>query len=191
MMATLKWEPRLLETIRNNQYNDGLRQDRVGVMLHYDGSGSDRGGVSWFKHPDCRVSYNWLALDDGTYVEIAPPSARAWHAGRCRPSNPGQLDYDDANSAFYGIAAATNDRVDVTPLQLLTIAWLTRRCYQMEQWSVADTFRITGHSAEAVHRDGSRGRKTDPEGPDWWAERSKNPIFTPDDVIQLLPQIKL
>lgn len=191
MMVNLKWEPRLLETIRNGQYNTQLRQDRMGVMLHYDGSGSDRGGVSWFKHEDCRVSYNWLVLDDGTYVEIAPPSARAWHAGRCSPSNPGQLDYDDANSAFYGIAAATNDRVDVTPLQLLTIAYLTRRCFHMEGWPIGEDFRVVGHSSEAVNRDGSRGRKVDPEGPEWWAGDSKNPIFTPDDVKQLLPLVQL
>jgi N-acetyl-anhydromuramyl-L-alanine amidase AmpD len=189
-MAIVKWDPRLVRTIRNKQYNEQLRGPRVGVMLHYDGSGNDKGGVEWFAHPDCRVSYNWLVLDDGTYVEIAPPSARAWHAGLCSPRNPDKLAYVDGNSAFYAISAATNDRVDVTPLQLMTIAYLTWRCFTMERWSLTDLHRIVGHSSEAVNKDGTRRRKVDPEGPEWWERKSKNPIFTPDDVRQLLPLVQ-
>ena len=185
MIATVTWSPSLVRTIRNGQYNERLRGPRVGVLLHYDGSGSDRGGVGWFAHPDCRVSYNYLVLDDGSYVEIAPPSARAWHAGRCAPSDPEQLSYVDANSAFYGISAATNDRTDVTPLQLLTIAWLTRQCFEREGWDVTEDWRIVGHSSEAINRDGTRGRKIDPEGP-----YPDNPIFSPADVKQLLGRVQ-
>lgn len=186
MIATVSWSPALVRTIRNRQYNEQLRGPRIGVMVHYDGSASDKGGVEWFAHPDCRVSYNYLVLDDGSYVEIAPPTARAWHAGLCAPSDPERLSYSDANSAFYGISAATNDRFDVTPLQLLTIAWLTRQCFELEGWPVTEAYRIVGHSSEAVFRDGRRGRKIDPEGPN-----RENPIFSPEDVRQLLGRVVL
>ena len=76
MTGQLIWAPTLIDEIPNGQYGT-LREDRIGVMLHFDGSGSDRGSVQWFKDPRCRVSYNLLVLDDGSYVRIAPDSARA------------------------------------------------------------------------------------------------------------------
>ena len=181
MIATVTWAPTLSREIPNGQYSR-TREKRVGVCLHYDASGSDAGAMGWFAHEQCRVSYNWLVLDDGSYVKIAPPDARAWHAGRCRTSDRNRLNYKDANSALYGIAAATNNRVDVTPLQLLTIAWLTRRCFEREDWPVTESWRIVGHSSEAW----PRGRKTDPEGGD-----SKNPIYSPADIRQLLGRVQL
>ena len=148
-------------------------------MLHYDGSGSDAGAVGWFGHPECRVSYQWLVLDDGSAIRIAPDSSRAWHAGYCRQSDR-RLEYRDANSAFYGIAAATNDQVDVTPLQTLTVAYLVRRYFEEEGWPLSDLWRITSHRLEAWRR----GRKSDPEGGDL-----KNPILAVDDIRQLLPKV--
>lgn len=181
MTGYVMWSPSLVRTVPNGQYNPAVREPRLGVMLHYDASGTDEGAVAWFADPRCRVSYNWLVLDDGSYVEIAPADARAWHAGVCRPSTS-QLKYADANSAFYGISAATNDRVDITPLQLLTIAWLTRKCFEREGWAVSESWRIVGHSSEAW----PRGRKTDPEG-----GSKDNPIYSPQDVRQLLGRIIL
>lgn len=183
MIATMQWAPSLVRTIRNQQWSTGpLREPRLGVMLHFDGSVSDRGGVEWFEHPDCGVSYHQLVLDDGSYVEIAPPHARAWHAGVCRTSDPERLPYRDANSAFYAIAAATNGTTDVTPLQLMTIAWLARRAFEREGWPVTEGWRIVGHSSEAW----PRGRRTDPEGPS-----RTNPVYSPDQVRQLLGRIVL
>lgn len=176
MTATLSWTPRLADKIENGQwYSDGPFE-RQGVMLHYDASTSDLASVNWFKHRDCRVSYNWLVLDSGAYVEIAGWDNAAWHAGVCRPSRA-NFTYASANRAFYGIAAATDSRVDVTPLQLLTIAWLTKRVYERENWPATDLWRITTHSAEAW----PRGRKTDPEGID-----PKNPIYSASDIRSLL-----
>lgn len=164
-----------LPAINNGKYNS-LKQDRIGVMLHYDASKTDAGAVSWFAHEQCRVSYNWLVLDNGSFVEIAPPDKRAWHAGRCRSSS--KLDYKDANSAFYGISAANPGNEDVTPRQLLTITWLVRRCFILNRWPLIDTWRITTHADEAW----PRGRKSDPVGKD-----PKNPIFSKEDIIDLLP----
>lgn len=151
-------------------------------MLHYDGSTTDEGGLSWFRNPDCKGGYQLLAFDDGNYARIAPDSARAWHAGVCRPSSA-LLQYSDANSAFYSIAGATNDRVDITPVQLLTIAWQVRRWFKAEGWDpVTELWRITGHEQEAW----PRGRKTDPSGGD-----ALNPIFSVEQVRQLVPLIRL
>lgn len=180
MIATVRWAPSQVREVRNEQY-EPLREKRVGVMLHYDASGTDAGAVSWFADPRCRVSYHYLVLDDGAYVAIAPLDKRAWHAGVCQPSDS-RLAYRDANSAFYGIAAATDNRVDVTPLQLLTVAWLTRKLFEREGWPVTDLWRITSHRTEAS----PRGRKSDPEGGDL-----KNPIFSPADVRQLLGRVQL
>ena len=96
MTGQLVWSPTLVDEIPNEQYGT-LREKRIGVMPHYDGSGSDRGAIQWFADERCKVSYNLLVLDDGSYVRIAPDSARAWHAGRCRPSDPARLHY--VNSA--------------------------------------------------------------------------------------------
>lgn len=178
--GTVRWEPRCVRTINNGQWYRTLSEPRAGVMIHYDASSSDAGSLSWFAHDQCRVSYQVVVLDDGTWARIAPDTAGAWHAGRCRPSDE-RLRYRSANHAFYGIAAATNDRVDVTPVQLLTIAWHVRRWFEAEGWPVEQLWRVTGHEDEAY----PRGRKSDPSGGD-----PLNPIFSVSQVQQLVPLIQ-
>lgn len=183
MRGLVEWLPSLVREIPNGHWYDPPHPEaRVGIMLHYDASTSDAGAMGWFAHPACRVSYNYLVLDDGSYASIAPLDAAPWHAGRCRSSDPDRLPYRSANRALYGIAAATSDRVDVTPLQVLTIAWLCCRLYEREGWAVTETWRIVGHSSEAW----PRGRKTDPEGGD-----PSNPIYSPADVRQLLGRVQI
>lgn len=175
-----------LDSVRNSKYGSVLREPRQGVMLHYDGSSTDKGAIAWFKDPRAEVSYQNLVLDDGSYVSIAPIGARAWHAGYCKPSSK-RFTYKDGNSAFYGIAAATDGKTAVTATQLLTIADLCVFYFKLNGWSLKnDLWRITGHSAEAVYgpndpRAGMRGRKIDPEGND-----SKKPILSVEDVRYLV-----
>ena len=57
MTGQLVWTPTLTGEILNQQYGT-LREERIGIMLHYDGSGSDRGAVQWFADERCKVSYN-------------------------------------------------------------------------------------------------------------------------------------
>jgi N-acetylmuramoyl-L-alanine amidase len=178
MIGTVQWAATLAKEVPNGQYNE-LREARLGCMIHYDGSSSDAGAVGWFSDPLCKVSYQALVLDDGSWIQIAPDNKRAYHAGVCRPSEP-RLRYRDANSAFFGIAVATNDKADVTPLQTLTAAFLTRRYFEREGWPVTDTWRIVGHRTEAH----PRGRKSDPEGADL-----KNPILSVEDIRQLLGRV--
>lgn len=135
-----------------------LREPRIGIMLHYDGSASDAGAVGWLLFdPRCKVSYNWLVLDDGTVRDIAPMDARAWHAGVCRPSNL-YLQYQDANSAFYGIAIAAKPGDKVTTAQQAMVEQLCYAIMKRKGWT--ESWRITTHHAEAW----PRGRKTDPTG---------------------------
>ena len=156
-----------------------LEQPRVGVMLHYDGSASDAGGLRWLKSREVRASYNLVVFDNGSWGVLAPLDRRAWHAGVCRPSKPDVLPYADANSAFYGIAILNGGREDVRPRQLLTAAWLTARLFRRHEWdTIRDGYRVVGHSSEAW----KRGRKTDPEGAD-----PDNPILSPADIRELLP----
>lgn len=140
------------------------RESRLGIMLHYDASaGLDVDALGWFSDPRCRVSYNWLYLDDGAEHEIAPDDARAWHAGACRPSDPARLAYGDANSAFWGLAWAGGGRPgDVCPEAAR--AAIVRRCvtlFRRRGWPAEETWRIVSHRSEAW----PRGRKDDPEGP--------------------------
>jgi N-acetyl-anhydromuramyl-L-alanine amidase AmpD len=135
-----------------------LRGSRVGIMLHYDASASDKGAVAWLtKDPRCTVSYTKLVLDDGLVVDIAPDDARAWHAGDCRPSRD-ELRYRDANSAFYGIALAARHGDRCTPEAFDAVAQLCTGYMRAHGWT--EDWRITTHKAEAW----PRGRKVDPDG---------------------------
>ncbi len=167
--------------IPTEAFNKHLREDRLGVMVHYDASASDAGAVSWLGHPDCHVSYNDIVLDDGTYRSIVKWEHRAWHAGRCRPSH-GLLTYRDANSAFIGIAAATNQRESATQAQLLTLALLCRLAFEDYGWPLEETWRVVGHEAEAW----GRGRKHDPTGDD-----PRRPIVSVEEIRWLVPRINL
>src|ERR1700689_142850 len=80
-----------------------LAAPRSGIMLHYDDSSRDDWAVDWFSDPHCTNGYTWLALADGSLVELADPALRTPHAGPCLMAN--------ANSACYGLSAATNGLV--------------------------------------------------------------------------------
>lgn len=176
MIGEIRWRARQIADVANGRY-DTIREPRQGVLLHYDGSGSDEAALRWFDDPRCTVSYQFLAFDDGTWASIAPIDRRAWHAGICRPSDPRRIPYDDANSAFIGIAAATDNRREVTGLQLLTVAWLCWLMFRQYGWEPEETWRIRGHDQEAW----PRGRKIDPTGHD-----TENPVLSVKNVRQLV-----
>lgn len=132
-------------------------EERVGIMAHYTG-GSDYSGLNFLLFdPACRVSYNWLGLDDGTVVSVAPKDARAWHAGVCRRSKHAPA-YTDANSAFYGYAIAAMPGDLVTDAQLAMFVQTAAALFREHGWHADDVgSRITDHAAEAW----PRGRKVD------------------------------
>lgn len=141
-------------------WHDTLKEDRQGVILHYDASASDKGAIGWLEDDDrVRVSYHYLVLDDGRILQVAPPTVRAWHAGVCRPSDS-RFTYRDANSAFYGVSIAATDGDVATSAQVTSVARLCQYLFWLEGWDTDETWRITGHDAEAWER----GRKVDPKG---------------------------
>lgn len=140
-------------------WHDTLREDRQGIMLHYDASASDISAVAWLED-DARAggTYHFLVLDDGRIITLAPLTTRPWHAGVCRPSPA--FNYHDANSATYGISIAATDGEQATSAQMTSVARLCQYLYWLEGWDLDEEWRITGHSDEAW----PRGRKADPRG---------------------------
>lgn len=142
------------ENLRSAQCYARRAVEPGGVMLHFDDSSEDEWAVAWFKDPRCKVSYTRLYLDSGDVVQVTPSLAEAaWHAGKCRTPN--------ANSYFYGLAAATNAKVAVTEKQFAAMRDDVIRIFEFHRWTAADVDRrIRGHNEEAV----PAGRKIDPVG---------------------------
>ena len=151
-----------------------LACERLGIMLHYDDSTRDDWAVEWFDDRRCTNGYTWLVLDEGQVVELADPAMRTPHAGACLTPN--------ANSAFYGISAATNGVVPATEVQVAAMVEVCVAVFRLHGWSADEAaFRIRGHDAEAVWTAaytraagmsdergsglwGKGGRKVDPTG---------------------------
>ncbi len=135
-----------------------LREPRQGVMLHYDESLSDKGGLAWFFDPACKVSYDFWISRKGEVYRLVPSDRRAWHAGLCRPSEG--YDYRDANSAFVGVSIAANNKERATEAQVRSVVELCRQLGRNNGWLLESPTWITGHNTQAW----PRGRKVDPEG---------------------------
>jgi N-acetyl-anhydromuramyl-L-alanine amidase AmpD len=151
------------------RWNEALREPRIGVMLHFDASKSDQGGINWFTDPAVKVSYNYLIADSGNIIPIAPLDARAWHAGYCQSDDP-RLKYRDANSAFYGLAITATVGDKATLEAKRSLALLISTLFLRHGWPRAEVWRIVSHRTQAVYepghpKAGQRGRKKDPEGP--------------------------
>lgn len=143
-----------------------LAVPRQGVMLHYDDSSRDDWAVAWFSDPQCTNGYTWLVLDDGDVVELADPGKRTPHAGPCLTAN--------ANSVFYGLAAATNGQTPAAPTQLEAMIGVTVALFRFHRWGAKEAeARIHGHDEQAIWTVaytknaklwGKTGRKVDPTG---------------------------
>jgi N-acetyl-anhydromuramyl-L-alanine amidase AmpD len=143
-----------------------LASPRSGVMVHYDDSTRDDWAVAWFSDPRCTNGYTWLVLDDGRVIELADPALRTPHAGPCVTKN--------ANSAYYGIAAATDGRTMATAAQVAAIVECIAAVFTYHKWTGGSVDeRIVGHDAQAVWMPaytankalwGTLGRKVDPTG---------------------------
>jgi N-acetyl-anhydromuramyl-L-alanine amidase AmpD len=163
-----------------------LAASRGGIMLHYDDSSRDDWAVQWFEDPRCTNGYTWLVLDDGRVIELADPEYRTPHAGACKTPN--------ANSVFYGIAAATNGLVPATDAQVASMVRVATAVARFEPWageSIAT--RIVGHDAQAIWTPaytsvralwGKTGRKVDPTG----VRPDGRPIIDLHDITQRIQQ---
>ena len=137
-----------------------ITEPRIGVGLHYDASTTDQSAIAWFTDPRCHVSYNFIVMDSGNIIPIAPLGERAWHMGVCKSSDR-RLVYRDANSAFYGISiAATAGEVATVEAKRSVVA-LCLSLFGDHAWPITEVWRIVSHRQHAW----PRGRKNDPEGP--------------------------
>src|SRR5690349_18935939 len=121
--------------VHSHVLQEPLAAARGGVMLHYDDSSDDEASLAWFRDPRCSNGYTWLVLDDGRVIELADPAFRTPHAGPCLMPN--------ANSTFYGIAAATNGLVPATEAQLSSIASLCAALMRHHAWSTQNADTLT------------------------------------------------
>ena len=122
--------------------------------------------MDWFSDPRCTNGYTWLVLDDGRVIELADPAMRTPHAGPCVTRN--------ANSVYYGIAAATDGTTLAMAVQVAAIARRAEAVFQLHGLPAADVARrIVGHDAQAVWTGayttnqalwGRLERKVDPTG---------------------------
>ena len=182
------FQRRLEAIVHERRHSHVLQQplargvSRAGVMLHYDDSSRDEWALEWFSDPRCTNGYTWLVLDDGRVVQLADPAMRTPHAGACRTPN--------ANSVYWGIAAATNGLVVATPAQLDSIV---RLCAAL----LPEGATIVGHDAESIWTPkttraagmsderggalwGKRGRKVDPTG----VRKDRVPIINVDEIVR-------
>lgn len=144
------------------QNHGTLKESPRGVMVHYDVSSSDAGGLAYLLSAEAsrrQVSYNFYVTRAGKIYRLVPPGRRAWHAGKCFPSSAA-FNYRDANSAFVGVCFANNGKEAVTPQQMQAAVWLIAQLGRNNRWSTSNLAWLSGHSAEAF----PRGRKQDPEG---------------------------
>lgn len=156
--------------IKAKSWNDTLREERVGICLHYDASATDESSIQWLASAGVKVSYNFVVADSGNTIPFAPELARAWHAGVCRSSDP-RLPYKDANSALYGISISATAGDVATLAQKRSVAALCRTLFLKHGWPITEVWRIVSHRTESwprgVHPNGEPWwRKNDPEGPD-------------------------
>jgi hypothetical protein len=156
---------------------------RIGIMIHYDDSSSDKGALSWFRAPAFRLSYNRAYRDDGTRIRITPSIHHAaYHAGVCLPEAglPVVLlqqgfRYGSANVGYFGLAITSDGNDHITIEQLDALTTDCAMIFRAAGWrpDSADV-RIVGHDSRAIfnprdnptRRDlwGKLGRKPDPTG---------------------------
>jgi N-acetylmuramoyl-L-alanine amidase len=73
-----------------------LRPDML--VLHYTGMPSCEGAIRWLASPNSGVSCHYVVDTDGAITQMAPESARAWHAGVSH-----WMGAEDINSCSIGI----------------------------------------------------------------------------------------
>jgi N-acetylmuramoyl-L-alanine amidase len=118
-----------------------------GIVLHHS-AGSFKGSVSWCSQSKSQVSYHCIVDLDGTRVNLALPTQRAWHAGES--SYKGRKD---CNSFMVGIAVSGDTtKRELTQQEVESVAeWCVNI---MKKYSIAIT-------AITTHREISPKRKND------------------------------
>lgn len=120
------------------------------IIIHYTGSNSIEGTISWFKNPTAGVSAHYVVGRDGRVVQMVKDEDTAWHAGRST------LDgIPNVNFFSLGIELVATPDSGFTDKQLASL-------YSLLEILVV-TYKITPERVVG-HSFVSPGRKIDPEG---------------------------
>lgn len=130
------------------------------IVLHADGSPSERATLDWIANPKSEVSYHVLVRRDGTEVRIVADEERAWAVGYSA-----WRGVRDVNGCSLSVAFANrNDGKEfLTPAQVATVKQIVARW--RARWRIED---VTTHQIVARFKDGAelhngQRRKHDPE----------------------------
>jgi len=126
------------------------------IVIHYTGSMSIEGTISWFKSPVAAVSAHYVVGRDGRVVQMVDDKHVAWHAGRSAmfpkekpPREPNVNDFS------IGIELVGDADSGFTDRQLASLYELLARLVQTYH---VPPSRVVGHAHIAP------GRKIDPDG---------------------------
>jgi N-acetylmuramoyl-L-alanine amidase len=121
------------------------------IVIHYTGSNSLQGALSWLCDPKAKVSAHLLIAKTGQIWQLVPFNRRAWHAGRSE-----YLGRPDVNSFSIGIEnVGLGDEWPEAQIQAnIDVINAIREVY--------DIVDIVGHDEICI----PTGRKTDP-GPNY------------------------
>jgi N-acetylmuramoyl-L-alanine amidase len=132
---------------------DGRRPDML--LLHYTGMKDAASAIQWLCNPIAEVSCHYVVMEDGRIFQLAPESARAWHAGRS--SWKGETDI---NSSSIGIEIVNPGHefgyVDFPDAQIESVTALCRDI--SSRWSIPPE-RVLAHSDVAPRRKQDPGEK--------------------------------
>jgi N-acetylmuramoyl-L-alanine amidase len=109
-VVSLDWLP-FVTRAHSPHHSSREGYDVAGIVLHYDGSPRDDGGVLWMQAPASKVSAHLHIDRKGRRTQLVPFDRAAWHAGVSSWTYKGEQT-EDANRFTIGIELANLGRVD-------------------------------------------------------------------------------
>ena len=154
----------------NKKGTRSLDQITLGI-IHYTGSSSLEGTLSWFQSPEAKVSAHYVIDTDGAVVQFGEREDVLWHAGKSE-----WQDRKWCNRYSLGYEVVRGPKGQFSPPQTSALINLLRR-----------DIRDTGMTAVVGHEHVSPGRKVDPGNCLNWSvlEQSLKTI-DPDEKLEFL-----
>ena len=158
-----------LDTPNVSKAKRSLDQITLGVV-HYTGSSSLQGTLSWFQNPEAKVSSHYVIDRDGAVVQFGELEDVLWHAGKSEWQGRKWC-----NKYSIGYEFVCHPKDVLTPPQITALLYL-----------VKGNVARTNMSALVGHEHISPGRKVDPGNTLRWDElRETNRLKLMDPEKQL------